>query len=121
VWQLHARLAQAQALHACMLSVLPCYFPRSTNCPAHSASTQSHVHPATPWNHPPTQLPPPPTTLQVESTKDLWRVCLKSPHATVEIPELEFEISADGKKRIDSLYNHIAQAVFNLGNHVQVG
>jgi hypothetical protein len=39
----------------------------------------------------------------------------------VEIPELEFEISADGKKRIDSLYNHIAQAVFNLGNHVQVG
>ncbi len=48
-------------------------------------------------------------------------MCLKSPHATVEIPELEFEISADGKKRIDSLYNHIAQAVFNLGNHVQVG
>jgi hypothetical protein len=63
---------------------------------------------------PPARLP------QVTSTSDLWRVCLKSPHATVEIPELEFEISADGKKRIDSLYNHIAQAVFNLGNHVQV-
>ncbi len=47
-------------------------------------------------------------------------MCLKSAYATVEIPELEFEISADGKKRIDSLYNHIAQAVFNLGNHVQV-
>ncbi|KAG2445389.1 hypothetical protein HXX76_000011 [Chlamydomonas incerta] len=57
-------------------------------------------------------------TLTVQNRQDLWRVCLKSPHARVEIPELEFEISADGKKHIDSIYNHIAQAIFNLGNYV---
>ncbi|KXZ43860.1 hypothetical protein GPECTOR_79g139 [Gonium pectorale] len=58
-------------------------------------------------------------TLTIQSRNDLWRVCLKSQHARVEIPELEFEISADGKKRVDSIYNHIAQAIFNLGNYVR--
>ncbi|GIL88759.1 hypothetical protein Vretimale_17208 [Volvox reticuliferus] len=57
-------------------------------------------------------------TLTIQNRSDLWRVCLKSPHARVEIPELEFEISADGKKHIDSIYNHITQAIFNLGNYV---
>ncbi|KAG2485375.1 hypothetical protein HYH03_015866 [Edaphochlamys debaryana] len=57
-------------------------------------------------------------TLTIQNRSDLWRVCLKSPHARVEIPELEFEISADGKKHIDSIYNHIAQSIFNLGNYV---
>lgn len=58
-------------------------------------------------------------TVKIESTKDLWRVCLKSPNARIEIPELEFEISADGKRHIDSIYNHIAAAVYNLGNYVR--
>eukprot|EP00163_Fabomonas_tropica_P001405 TRINITY_DN11060_c0_g1_i1.p1 TRINITY_DN11060_c0_g1~~TRINITY_DN11060_c0_g1_i1.p1 ORF type:complete len:256 (+),score=71.33 TRINITY_DN11060_c0_g1_i1:177-944(+) len=58
-------------------------------------------------------------TLRVESTKDLWRVCLKAPAATVEIPELEFEIGADSKRHIDAVYNHIGQAVFNLGDVVK--
>eukprot|EP00983_Pelagomonas_calceolata_P051803 1142567-Pelagomonas_calceolata.AAC.1 len=31
---------------------------------------------------------------------------------------MEFEISADGKRKIDSLYNHICAAVWNLGQHV---
>lgn len=57
-------------------------------------------------------------TARITSTADLWRVCLKSKHARVEIPELEFEISADGKRHIDSIYNHIAAAVYNLGNYV---
>eukprot|EP00798_Chlamydomonas_sp_ICE-L_P021791 gene21791-28811_t len=47
----------------------------------------------------------------------LWNVCYKSTYATIEIPELEFEISADGKRHWDSIYNHIAGAVFNLSNH----
>jgi hypothetical protein len=59
-------------------------------------------------------------TVQVASTADLWRVCLKSKWATIEIPELEFEISADGKRHTDSIYNHIASAVYNLGNYVSV-
>lgn len=36
-------------------------------------------------------------TLTIQNRQDLWRVCLKSPHARVEIPELEFEISVDGE------------------------
>lgn len=57
-------------------------------------------------------------TFKINSTKDLWRVCLKSQYARIEIPELEFEISPDGKRHIDSIYNHIAAAVFNLGTYV---
>jgi hypothetical protein len=45
-------------------------------------------------------------------------MCLKSEWATIEIPELEFELSADGKRHTDSIYNHIASAVYNLGNCV---
>lgn len=57
-------------------------------------------------------------TLQVLNRSDLWRVCLKSPYARIEIPELEFEVSVDGKRTIDSIYNHIGSAVFNLGQYV---
>eukprot|EP00775_Hariotina_reticulata_P013024 gene13024-13153_t len=58
-------------------------------------------------------------TVKINEVSDLWRVCLKSPYARVEIPELEFEISADGKRHVDSIYNHIGSAVYNLGNYVQ--
>jgi hypothetical protein len=54
-------------------------------------------------------------TVKINSTADLWRTCYKSPHATIEIPELEFEFSADGKRHTDSIYNHIGAAVYNLG------
>jgi hypothetical protein len=33
-------------------------------------------------------------TVKMTDRKQLWNVCFKSPHARVEIPELEFEISA---------------------------
>ena len=58
-------------------------------------------------------------TLRVTDRQDLWNVLLKSPQARVEIPELEFEISEDSKRKIDSVYNHIAAAIFNLGTHVR--
>jgi len=54
---------------------------------------------------------------QVQTRRDLWRVCHKSPHARIELPALEFEISADGRRAVDTLYNHIARAVFNLTSH----
>lgn len=60
-------------------------------------------------------------TVPIKDTSDLWRVCLKSKWARIEIPELEFEISADGKRHTDSIYNHIASAVYNLGNYVSCG
>eukprot|EP00300_Choanocystis_sp_HF-7_P035354 c489_g1_i1.p4 GENE.c489_g1_i1~~c489_g1_i1.p4 ORF type:complete len:102 (+),score=35.68 c489_g1_i1:561-866(+) len=40
---------------------------------------------------------------------------MKCPQATIEIPELEFEIQADMKRKTDTVYNHIASAIFNLG------
>mmetsp|Transcript_20871 Transcript_20871/g.32717 ORF Transcript_20871/g.32717 Transcript_20871/m.32717 type:complete len:234 (+) Transcript_20871:261-962(+) len=57
-------------------------------------------------------------TLVIKSRQDLWRVCHKAPCAVLEIPELEFEIGADAKRKIDSIYNHIAGAVYNLSMHV---
>jgi hypothetical protein len=56
--------------------------------------------------------------VKINSSEDLWRVCYKSPNAWVEIPELEFEILQDGKRHIDSIYNHISAAVHNLGKFV---
>mmetsp|Transcript_2898 Transcript_2898/g.5372 ORF Transcript_2898/g.5372 Transcript_2898/m.5372 type:complete len:276 (-) Transcript_2898:162-989(-) len=59
---------------------------------------------------------------KINSTKDLWTVFLKSKNAIVRIPELnDFEFSPDGVKRIDTIYNHIGTAIFNLGNHVRQG
>ncbi|KAI8826136.1 uncharacterized protein EV422DRAFT_155056 [Fimicolochytrium jonesii] len=58
-------------------------------------------------------------TLRITDRSQLWWVLYKSPHARIEIPELEFEISADGNRRIDTLYNHIGAAVFNLTEHIR--
>ena len=37
----------------------------------------------------------------------------------MRIPHLEFEIGADSKRRIDSVYNHITNAVWNLSSHLR--
>eukprot|EP00162_Nutomonas_longa_P006960 comp17405_c0_seq1/m.29363 comp17405_c0_seq1/g.29363 ORF comp17405_c0_seq1/g.29363 comp17405_c0_seq1/m.29363 type:complete len:257 (+) comp17405_c0_seq1:21-791(+) len=58
--------------------------------------------------------------ITIRTTQDLWRVLSKSDNARIEIPAIEFEISADNKRRIDTIYNHIANAIFNLGNHVRM-
>jgi hypothetical protein len=42
---------------------------------------------------------------------------MKSPNAWIEVPELEFEISASGKRVIDTVYNHISGAIFELTRH----
>ena len=57
-------------------------------------------------------------TIMINSSEDLWRVCYKSKEAWIEIPELEFEILQDGKRHIDSIYNHISAAVHNLAKFV---
>ncbi|TPX62837.1 hypothetical protein PhCBS80983_g00189 [Powellomyces hirtus] len=56
-------------------------------------------------------------TVRITDRAQLWWVLLKSPHARIEIPALEFEICADGARRIDSLYNHVAAAIWNLAQH----
>jgi mediator of RNA polymerase II transcription subunit 31 len=58
-------------------------------------------------------------TLRVASREDLWRVLFKAPDATLRIPHLEFEAGRSVKRVIDSVYNHIAAAVFNLSSHVR--
>ncbi|KAI9106299.1 hypothetical protein DFS34DRAFT_645092 [Phlyctochytrium arcticum] len=58
-------------------------------------------------------------TLKITDIKQLWNVLLKSAYATIEIPELEFAIQRNGQKRIDSIYNHIGNAIFELGAHVK--
>lgn len=57
-------------------------------------------------------------TFKVNTRQDLWRVCHKAPSAVLEFPDIEFEIGADAKRKIDSIYNHISGAVYNLSMHV---
>lgn len=42
---------------------------------------------------------------------------MKAKNAVIEIPELEFEIAASGKRVIDTVYNHISGAIFELTRH----
>lgn len=58
--------------------------------------------------------------LTVSEKVDLWRVVLQGPEATIEIPELEFAIRPSSKRKIDTIYNVIASAVYNLGDHVRL-
>jgi hypothetical protein len=59
-------------------------------------------------------------TAHVRDGKDLWRVCHKSKWARLCVPKLEFEVQADGRRHIDSLYNHIGSAITNLAAHCSV-
>ncbi|CAE7662098.1 plr-1 [Symbiodinium pilosum] len=58
-------------------------------------------------------------TFTVSEREDLWRVVLLGPRAQVEIPEIEFVFQGRGSRCVDTVYNMIASAVFNLGDHVQ--
>jgi hypothetical protein len=49
----------------------------------------------------------------------LWNVFLKSPYCRVEIVEAGLEISADGRKKIDTIWNYLSSAALDLGMHVQ--
>jgi len=55
----------------------------------------------------------------VSEPKDLWRVVLQGSNAVVEIPELEFQIKPHTTRRVDTIYNMIAAAIFHLSNHVR--
>jgi len=59
------------------------------------------------------------TAFTVSGREDLWRVVLQGPCADIEIPEIEFEIRPRERRRVDTIYNIIAAAVFHLGDHVQ--
>lgn len=63
--------------------------------------------------------PPELMTLTVSDRKDLWRVLFKSPDATCRVPHLEFEIGCTQKRTIDTIYNHITTAIWNLSQHMR--
>lgn len=44
---------------------------------------------------------------------------MRAPGSSIEIPEIEFYAGGDMKRQIDSMYNHLSQACFNLESHVQ--
>eukprot|EP00310_Coccolithus_braarudii_P005941 CAMPEP_0183382406 /NCGR_PEP_ID=MMETSP0164_2-20130417/126929_1 /TAXON_ID=221442 /ORGANISM="Coccolithus pelagicus ssp braarudi, Strain PLY182g" /LENGTH=242 /DNA_ID=CAMNT_0025560027 /DNA_START=35 /DNA_END=763 /DNA_ORIENTATION=- len=58
-------------------------------------------------------------TLHIQGRSDLWRVLFKAPDARIEIPHLEFEVGQSNKRQIDTVYNHITNAVWNLSAHVR--
>jgi hypothetical protein len=53
-------------------------------------------------------------TLNVKTKQHLQVVVVKSPDATIYIPEVEFSCGCDGKTQIDTIYNNIAGHIFNL-------
>ena len=58
-------------------------------------------------------------TFKVETRADLWVVMLKPQHSWVEIPEIEFEIGRNDARQVDTLYNFIGEAVYNLGAYLK--
>jgi len=67
--------------------------------------------------------PGPPRKLEItiEDSKQLLNTTLmKYPDARILIPEIEFEIGEDQKRRIDSLYNYIVKARDDLENHAKM-
>jgi mediator of RNA polymerase II transcription subunit 31 len=57
--------------------------------------------------------------LALKVKSDLWRILMRAPGSSIEIPEIEFYAGGDIKRQIDSVYNHLSQACFNLESHVQ--
>lgn len=57
--------------------------------------------------------------LRVQTRQDLWRVLFKAPEASIRFPAMEFEIGTDHKRRIDTLYNYITSAEWNLSSHIR--
>merc|ERR1711998_114290 len=92
------------------INLLPHFETRVTEDGVHEFKRKPQRDPAT--------LKPFTKILQVQSRNDLWRVLLKTPDTKISIPHMEFEIGADGKRKIDSVYNHIACAAFNLSQHI---
>mmetsp|Transcript_93562 Transcript_93562/g.213954 ORF Transcript_93562/g.213954 Transcript_93562/m.213954 type:complete len:172 (+) Transcript_93562:211-726(+) len=60
-------------------------------------------------------------TLRVAAREDLWRVLLRSADCVIRIPELEFEVQAEYKRCIDSVYNHLIAARTGLETYCRGG
>ena len=57
--------------------------------------------------------------LRVETRDDLWRALSLSANASWGVPEIDFDVGGDVKRVEDSVYNHLARAVFTLERHAE--
>ena len=58
-------------------------------------------------------------SFRVETRGDLWDVMLKPKGSWIEIPEIEFEIGRSDARQVDTIYNYIGEAVYNLGAYLR--
>ena len=58
-------------------------------------------------------------TLLIRTTKDLFTVMSRGRDTRLEIPELEFEMAAPETREVDTVYNYIGGAVFQLGQYIR--
>ena len=58
-------------------------------------------------------------TLLIENSKELFTVLTRGPNTRIEIPEIEFEMGAPERKEMDTIYNFIAGAVYQLGQYIR--
>lgn len=52
--------------------------------------------------------------LPVKGREDLQIVCSRAKDATIAVPEIGFATGTEEKTNIDTIYNHIGQAIFKL-------
>ena len=57
--------------------------------------------------------------LTINSVRDLFTVMVRGQETTITIPEIEFEMGRPDGREIDTLYNYIGGAVFQLGQYIK--
>jgi C4-type Zn-finger protein len=58
-------------------------------------------------------------SFRVENRGDLWVVMLKPKGSWIEIPEIAFEIGRSDARQVDTIYNYLGEAVYNLGSYLR--
>jgi hypothetical protein len=58
-------------------------------------------------------------TMMIASSRDLFTVLTRGRETRIEIPEIEFEMAAPESKEVDTIYNYMAGAVFQLGQYIR--
>jgi hypothetical protein len=58
-------------------------------------------------------------SFSVKDRGDLWVVMLKPKGSWIEIPEIDFEMGRGDARQVDTIYNFIGEAVYNLGAYLR--
>jgi ZPR1 zinc-finger domain len=82
--------------------------------PQFKVSSESYVFAPLPVSMKPRRL-----KISINTTRDLFNVLIRGPDSRIEIPEIEFEMGAPGTRQIDTIYNYIGGAIFQLGEYIK--